>query len=137
MFWIKAGGVSTLVYFAPSITHHARARWTSGAVGAPTVRIAAYTGGVMVPSARARVRQYIGPLNRLGIDVREYPLPWGNILPQQFALRPFVDSGHGGGTHRCSHLLLEDRRDLDIPPVAPRLRPSPGNGQAPDRSRRG
>jgi glycosyltransferase involved in cell wall biosynthesis len=53
------------------------------------VRIAAYTGGVMVPSARARVRQYIGPLNRLGIDVREYPLPWGNILPQQFALRPF------------------------------------------------
>jgi len=53
------------------------------------VRIAAYTGGVMVPSARARVRQYIGPLNRLGIDVREYPLPWGNILPQQLALRPF------------------------------------------------
>ena len=27
-FWIKAGGVSTLVYFAPSITQHARARWT-------------------------------------------------------------------------------------------------------------
>lgn len=27
MFWIKAGGVSTLVYFAPSITRHARARW--------------------------------------------------------------------------------------------------------------
>jgi oligosaccharide repeat unit polymerase len=29
MFWIKAGGVSTLVYFAPSITQHARARWTN------------------------------------------------------------------------------------------------------------
>jgi oligosaccharide repeat unit polymerase len=27
MFWIKAGGVSTLVYFAPSITGHAPARW--------------------------------------------------------------------------------------------------------------
>jgi oligosaccharide repeat unit polymerase len=27
MFWIKAGGVSTLVYFAPSITQHAHARW--------------------------------------------------------------------------------------------------------------
>jgi glycosyltransferase involved in cell wall biosynthesis len=52
------------------------------------VRVAAYTGGVMVPSARARVRQYIGPLDRLGIQVREYPLPWGNILPRPFALRP-------------------------------------------------
>ena len=52
------------------------------------MRVAAYTGGVMVPSARARVRQYIGPFSRLGIDVREYPLPWGNILPRPFALRP-------------------------------------------------
>jgi Glycosyl transferases group 1 len=52
------------------------------------MRVAAYTGGVMVPSARARVRQYIGPLSALGIDVREYPLPWGNILPRQIALRP-------------------------------------------------
>ncbi len=52
------------------------------------MRIAAYTGGVMVPSARARVRQYIGPLDQLGIAVREYPLPWGNILPRPFALRP-------------------------------------------------
>ena len=46
------------------------------------MRVAAYTGGVMVPSARARVRQYIDPLGRLGIAVREYPLPWGNILPR-------------------------------------------------------
>ena len=52
------------------------------------MRVAAYTGGVMVPSARARVRQYIGPLDQLGIAVREYPLPWGNILPRPFALRP-------------------------------------------------
>ena len=52
------------------------------------MRVAAYTGGVMVPSARARVRQYIGPLGQLGIAVREYPLPWGNILPRQLALRP-------------------------------------------------
>jgi glycosyltransferase involved in cell wall biosynthesis len=52
------------------------------------MRVAAYTGGVMVPSARARVRQYISPLSALGIDVREYPLPWGNILPRQIALRP-------------------------------------------------
>jgi hypothetical protein len=52
------------------------------------MRVAAYTGGVMVPSARARVRQYIDPLGRLGIAVREYPLPWGNILPRQRSLRP-------------------------------------------------
>ena len=52
------------------------------------MRVAAYTGGVMVPSARARVRQYIDPLDRLGIAVREYPLPWGNILPRQRGLRP-------------------------------------------------
>ncbi|MGA3223570.1 MAG: glycosyltransferase family 4 protein [Acidobacteriaceae bacterium] len=52
------------------------------------MRVAAYTGGKMVPSARARVRQYIAPLHQLGISVREYPLPWGNILPRPFALRP-------------------------------------------------
>ena len=53
------------------------------------MRVAAYTGGVMVPSARARVRQYIGPLNRLGIAVHEYPLPMGNILPRARSLRPW------------------------------------------------
>jgi glycosyltransferase involved in cell wall biosynthesis len=52
------------------------------------VQVAAYTGGVMVPSARARVRQYIDPLGKLGIAVHEYPLPWGNILPRQRGLRP-------------------------------------------------
>jgi glycosyltransferase involved in cell wall biosynthesis len=52
------------------------------------VRVAAYTGGLMVPSARARVRQYIEPLSRHGITVREYPLPWGNTLPQRHGLRP-------------------------------------------------
>jgi glycosyltransferase involved in cell wall biosynthesis len=52
------------------------------------MRVAAYTGGVMVPSARARVRQYINPLGKLGIAVHEYPLPWGNILPRQRGLRP-------------------------------------------------
>jgi glycosyltransferase involved in cell wall biosynthesis len=42
----------------------------------------------MVPSARARVRQYIDPLSKLGIAVHEYPLPWGNILPHRRSLRP-------------------------------------------------
>jgi glycosyltransferase involved in cell wall biosynthesis len=52
------------------------------------MRVAAYTGGEMVPSARARVRQYIGPLAEHGITVLEYPLPFGNILPQRHSLRP-------------------------------------------------
>jgi glycosyltransferase involved in cell wall biosynthesis len=52
------------------------------------VRVAAYTGGMMVPSARARVRQYIAPLQSLGIAVHEYPLPMGNILPRSRGLRP-------------------------------------------------
>ena len=52
------------------------------------MRVAAYTGGEMVPSARARVRQYIEPLGRMGIAVREYPLPWGNILPRRRSMRP-------------------------------------------------
>jgi glycosyltransferase involved in cell wall biosynthesis len=43
----------------------------------------------MVPSARARVRQYIEPLRTLGIDVHEYPLPMGNQLPGSRALQPF------------------------------------------------
>jgi glycosyltransferase involved in cell wall biosynthesis len=42
----------------------------------------------MVPSARARVRQYIAPLSKFGIAVHEYPLPWGNILPRRRSLRP-------------------------------------------------
>ena len=89
MFWVKAGAVPTMVYFAPNISlpGHPRAK-RSGCSGGPIVRVAAYTGGEMVPSARARVRQYIDPLGKLGIAVREYPLPWGNILPAQRGLRP-------------------------------------------------
>jgi glycosyltransferase involved in cell wall biosynthesis len=52
------------------------------------VRVAAYTGGPNVPSARARVRQYISPLEALGISVQEYALPWGNVLPRRRGLRP-------------------------------------------------
>jgi glycosyltransferase involved in cell wall biosynthesis len=52
------------------------------------MQIAAYTGGLSVPSARARIRQYIAPLTRHGINVREYPLPWGNVLPRNKHSRP-------------------------------------------------
>jgi glycosyltransferase involved in cell wall biosynthesis len=52
------------------------------------MRVAAYTGGPNVPSARLRVRQYIEPLRALGVGVNEYPLPWGNVLPRRRNLRP-------------------------------------------------
>jgi glycosyltransferase involved in cell wall biosynthesis len=52
------------------------------------MRVAAYTGGPNVPSARARVRQYIEPLRALGVRVTEYPLPWGNVLPRRRTLQP-------------------------------------------------
>ena len=52
------------------------------------MRVAAYTGGPNVPSARARVRQYIEPLRALDIRVTEYPLPWGNVLPRRRSVQP-------------------------------------------------
>jgi glycosyltransferase involved in cell wall biosynthesis len=52
------------------------------------MQIAAYTGGLSVPSARARIRQYIAPFSRHGINVREFPLPWGNVLPRNKHSQP-------------------------------------------------
>lgn len=37
------------------------------------IRVAAFTGGRTVPSARFRVRQFVAPLDRLGLDVVEMP----------------------------------------------------------------
>ena len=96
------------------------------------MRVAAYTGGVMVPSARARVRQYIGPLSRLGIDGARVSPALGQHTAAARRPPPAMDGGHGGVSHRSSHLLLEGRRDLDIPPVAARLCPPPGHGEAAD-----
>jgi glycosyltransferase involved in cell wall biosynthesis len=52
------------------------------------MRVAAYTGGPRVPSARLRVRQYIERLGKLDICVTEHPLPWGNVLPRRRGLQP-------------------------------------------------
>lgn len=52
------------------------------------MRVAAYSGGKNVPSARARIRQYIEPLGQVGVEVREYPLPMGNALPRNLLLWP-------------------------------------------------
>ena len=52
------------------------------------LRVAAYTGGKDVPSARFRVRQYIPALARLGIDIRERPARFGSYPPTTRSLRP-------------------------------------------------
>ena len=52
------------------------------------IRVAAYTGGVSVPSARFRVRQLIPDLHALGIAVFEYPAAFGSYPPTTRALRP-------------------------------------------------
>ncbi len=135
MFWIKAGGLSTLVYFAPSITQQ---------VGPSSTLAQIQTSMSRSPNrARSRLHRRGDGAQRqgAGAPIHRPPQPaWhrGARVPPALgkhtapALRPppAVDSGHGGVSHRSSHLLLEGRRDLDIPPVAARLCPPPGHGQA-------
>jgi glycosyltransferase involved in cell wall biosynthesis len=51
------------------------------------LRVAAFTGGVSVPSARFRVRQYVAALRPLGIRLREFPAPLGSYPPADRRLR--------------------------------------------------
>jgi glycosyltransferase involved in cell wall biosynthesis len=53
------------------------------------LKVAAYTGGIRVPSARFRVRQYIEPLRALGVDLREHHAAFGAYPPRRKAFRPF------------------------------------------------
>jgi len=52
------------------------------------LHIAAYTGGLSVPSARFRVRQYIPTLRTLGVSVDERPAALGAYPPSVRAIRP-------------------------------------------------
>jgi glycosyltransferase involved in cell wall biosynthesis len=52
------------------------------------LKVAAYTGGKSVPSARFRVRQYIPALKKLDIEVRESWAKLGSYPPASKALRP-------------------------------------------------
>ena len=88
------------------------------------MRVAAYTGGVMVPSARARVRQYIHPLAKLGIRGARIPAALGQHTAPATQPSTTVDGGDSGGTHGRSHLLLECRCNLALAPASfPRLPP--------------
>lgn len=54
----------------------------------PVIQVAALTGGQNTPSTRFRVRQYIQPLSRFGIQVAEYIPRWGEScgLPSPFKM---------------------------------------------------
>ena len=54
---------------------------TGGIVSRPAVKVAAFTGGWSVPSARFRVRQYIPALSSLGIEVKEFVSRLGSYPP--------------------------------------------------------
>jgi glycosyltransferase involved in cell wall biosynthesis len=52
------------------------------------MRISAFTGGLTVPSARFRVRQYVAPLHEFGISLNEVPLKTGAYPPAGGIARP-------------------------------------------------
>lgn len=52
------------------------------------IKVAAFTGGADVPSARFRVRQYVAMLARLGVSVDEMRCSLGKYPPQNTMLRP-------------------------------------------------
>ena len=82
----------------------------SATAGARPLRVAAFTGGARVPSARFRVRQYIAPLADYGIAMHESWPGLGAYPPRNRALRPawFV----GTLAQRLPQLAAARRADL-------------------------
>lgn len=74
------------------------------------VKIAAFTGGISVPSARFRVRQHIPILHRYGIDVVEFSSKFGQYPPQTKFIRPFWALATIG--ERLPYLLNSYRYDM-------------------------
>lgn len=52
------------------------------------IRVAAFTGGRSVPSARFRVRQYVDRVAENGVDITEFVAPLGMYPPQNWMMRP-------------------------------------------------
>lgn len=55
---------------------------------AAPLRVAAFSGGMDVPGARFRIRQYVAPLHACGIDLVEYPSRAGQYPPAERGRRP-------------------------------------------------
>lgn len=76
------------------------------------IRVAAYTGGTNVPSARFRVRQYIPALRELGIEVSEYTSKFGTYPPQSRVIRPVWALGSLGA--RILSVINSYRYDITL-----------------------
>lgn len=74
-----------------------------------TLKIAAFTGGRFVPSARFRVRQYIPELRREGIQIEEFYSKLGKYPPRTKWIRPFW--GIATLADRLPETLLSHRYD--------------------------
>jgi glycosyltransferase involved in cell wall biosynthesis len=78
------------------------------------VRVAAFTAGIHIPGARFRVRQYISPLQRYGIEIREFFPGLSAYPPRGRALRPLWAAGSLGSraatiakSYGCDVTLLQ------------------------------
>jgi len=76
------------------------------------IRVAAFTGGVNVPSARFRVRQYISVLWSMGIKIDEFAASLGTYPPRGKAIRPLWMVGTLGA--RLPDIARSYRYDLTL-----------------------
>lgn len=76
------------------------------------IRVAAFTGGVNVPSARFRVRQYISALRSMGIKIDEFASSLGTYPPRGKAIRPLWMVGTLGA--RLPDIARSYRYDLTL-----------------------
>jgi len=83
------------------------------AASAPVrLRVAAFTAGRLVSTARMRVRQYIGPLARLGIAIDERWPSLGAFPPRRQTLRPAWLAGTL--MQRLPHIAAGWRADITL-----------------------
>ena len=76
------------------------------------LRVAAFTGGRLVPPARLRVRQYISPLAQLGIAIEERWPGLGAFPPRRQVLRPAWLAGTMA--QRLPHIAAGWRADVTL-----------------------
>lgn len=80
--------------------------------GESPTRVAAFTGGANVPSARFRVRQYIPALACSGVAVSEFSSRLGTYPPVSRTLRPFWAIGTCG--NRLPDIVRSYRYDVTL-----------------------
>ena len=81
------------IYVADGAGVHRRGSLSIFSCGIHMLKIAAYTGGISVASARFRVRQYVGPLRDRGISIIENTALFCSFPPTQKLVRPFWAAG--------------------------------------------